>query len=49
MNRMGVVDGTLPQALPPTFYALHGDVLFAGLIVLLVGLAGFLARRPNER
>jgi apolipoprotein N-acyltransferase len=49
MNRMGVVDGTLPQALPPTFYALHGDVLFAGLIVLFAGAAGFLMRSSNER
>lgn len=49
MNRTGVVDGTLPQALPPTFYALHGDVLFAGLIVLFAGLAGFLMRPSNER
>jgi apolipoprotein N-acyltransferase len=45
MNRMGVIDGTLPQALPPTFYALHGDVLFAGLLVLFAGLSGFLASR----
>lgn len=49
MDRMGVVDGTLPQALPPTFYAVHGDVLFAGLIVLFAGLAGFLLRPANER
>lgn len=49
MNKTGVVDGTLPQALPPTFYALHGDVLFAGLIVLFVGLAGVLMRPTNER
>jgi apolipoprotein N-acyltransferase len=49
MNRAGVVDGTLPQALRPTFYALHGDVLFAGLIVLFAGLAGFLMRPSNER
>ncbi len=48
MNRAGALDGTLPQALPPTFYALHGDVLFAGLIVLLAGLGGLLARPAND-
>jgi len=49
LDRMGVVDGTLPQALPPTFYALHGDVLFAGLLVLLAGFAGVLARPTNRK
>ncbi|HEY4126406.1 MAG TPA: apolipoprotein N-acyltransferase [Rhizomicrobium sp.] len=49
MDRAGALDGTLPQALPPTFYALHGDVLFAGLIVLLAGLGGILARPAKER
>lgn len=49
MDRAGALDGTLPQALPPTFYALHGDVLFAGLIVLLVGLGGLLARPANDQ
>ena len=50
LDRMGALDGTLPQALPPTFYALHGDVLFAGLLVLLGGIAGVVSRptKPNS-
>ena len=44
LDRMGALDGTLPQALPPTFYALHGDVLFAGLLVILGGIAGVVSR-----
>ncbi len=47
MGRAGALDGALPQALAPTFYALHGDVLFAGLLVLLVGLSGLMARPIN--
>ena len=49
LDRAGALDGTLPQALPTTFYALHGDVLFAGLIVLLAGLGGILARPANDQ
>ncbi len=48
LDRIGIVDGTLPQALPATFYALHGDVIFAGLLVVLAALAGILARPANE-
>jgi apolipoprotein N-acyltransferase len=49
LDRTGALDGALPRALPPTFYALHGDVLFAGLLVLLAGLAGILTREANDR
>jgi apolipoprotein N-acyltransferase len=31
----GVLDGQLPQSLPPTVYALAGDTMLAGLIILL--------------
>ncbi len=45
VGRMGVLDGRLPQALRPTAYALHGDVFFAGLLMGLTGLAGWLGPR----
>jgi apolipoprotein N-acyltransferase len=31
----GVLDGQLPKSLPPTVYALAGDTMLAGLIILL--------------
>ena len=38
-NTEGVIDGDLPRALPPTFYATYGDYGVAGLIGLaLLGL-----------
>jgi len=33
-NTQGVIDGVLPRALPPTFYATYGDYGVAGLIGL---------------
>ncbi len=33
-NTQGVLDGNLPRALPPTFYAVYGDYGVAGLIGL---------------
>ncbi len=38
LGRMGVVDGGLPEALPPTPYARFGDLIFAVLIVIVGGL-----------
>ncbi|MGE0237423.1 MAG: apolipoprotein N-acyltransferase [Parvibaculaceae bacterium] len=40
----GVLDGTLPPSLPPTIYARAGDLMLAGLIILLL-LAGVALRR----
>jgi apolipoprotein N-acyltransferase len=35
----GVLDGQLPQSLPPTLYGLAGDTMLAGLIILLALVA----------
>lgn len=47
MDRMGVLDGALPAALPATFYAEHGDLLYVVLVILMGGLAGILLRPTN--
>ncbi len=47
MERMGVLDGALPAALPATFYAKHGDLLYVVLVILMGGLAGVLLRPTN--
>jgi apolipoprotein N-acyltransferase len=39
LNRRGVVDGSLPQALPMTFYARAGDILFL-VFLLLTAIVG---------
>jgi apolipoprotein N-acyltransferase len=33
LDRVGTVDGNLPQALPPTPYGMFGDLIFLGLVV----------------
>ncbi len=45
LNREGVIDTRLPQALPPTLYARFGDWLF---LVLLIAI-GLLARPASTR
>ena len=35
LGRIGVVDGDLPAALPPTLYARFGDLIFAVLLAAL--------------
>ena len=51
LNRAGVVDGELPLALAPTFYARHGDRLTLGLLLIGAIVAGIgrftLSRRGN--
>lgn len=49
LGRVGVLDTTLPEALPPTLYARFGDGGAAGLVLLAfaAGLAG--RRRGRER
>ncbi|HEX2116440.1 MAG TPA: apolipoprotein N-acyltransferase [Alphaproteobacteria bacterium] len=44
LGRMGVVDATLPQALPPTLYARYGDAIPALLVVVALALAAALRR-----
>ena len=36
----GLVDGDLPASLPPTFYAIYGDFIFAGLLLAASAIAG---------
>ena len=44
LNKAGFVDAPLPAALSATPYALWGDVFFAGLIVILLGIILILPR-----
>lgn len=44
LGEEGVIDGTVPQALPPTLYARAGDWMLAGLLVLL-GVVGIVVRQ----
>ena len=46
-HRAGAIDARLPPALPPTLFARAGNLLPAGLLLLL-GIAAFaLRRRPG--
>ena len=47
LNRSGVLDGGLPEALPPTIFARYGDRILAALLAFgfLAGLAGMLRDR----
>ena len=47
LNRRGVIDSGLPEALPPTVFARHGDGVLAALMVigLFAALAGMLRDR----
>jgi apolipoprotein N-acyltransferase len=38
LDKIGVLDGPLPASLPPTLYALWGDWLFAGLLLVTLGV-----------
>ncbi|HEX9569276.1 MAG TPA: apolipoprotein N-acyltransferase [Rhodospirillales bacterium] len=39
LDRVGTVDGNLPQPLPPTPYGMLGDIVFLGLVVAACGVA----------
>ena len=39
LGRVGVVDGNLPHALPPTLYGRFGDLVFLGLALVLSAMA----------
>jgi apolipoprotein N-acyltransferase len=39
LDEVGVVEGGLPASLPPTLYALFGDLIFLGLLVVTGGVA----------
>lgn len=48
VGEIGVIDGRLPAALPPTPYARFGDLIAAvmvGLAVIVAGVGGFTMRR----
>jgi apolipoprotein N-acyltransferase len=45
LNNMGVVDTTLPQAIPATLYARIGDLVFLALLVIALFAAAALNRR----
>jgi apolipoprotein N-acyltransferase len=45
LGRAGVVDSSLPRALPPTLYAQAGDATLAVLLLLLSLAAGLVRRR----
>jgi apolipoprotein N-acyltransferase len=47
LNRRGVIDGGLPEALPPTVFARYGDRILAALMV--IGLLAALAGRLRDR
>jgi apolipoprotein N-acyltransferase len=51
VNEVGVIDGELPQSLPPTVYSRYGDLIPAGLgvLMLLLAILGRIAspRRSN--
>jgi apolipoprotein N-acyltransferase len=50
LGATGVLDGTLPQALSPPFYARYGDVIFLAFsgVLGVASLFGSLARRTNR-
>jgi apolipoprotein N-acyltransferase len=39
LDRVGTVDGNLPQPLPQTPYGMLGDLVFWGLVVAACGVA----------
>jgi len=47
MDRMGVLDAPLPEALSATYYARFGDIIFAIITCVLAGVAGVLSRPTN--
>jgi len=47
LGEMGFLDAPLPPPLPPTLYAIWGEVPFAVLFVLIGALAGVLRRRGH--
>jgi apolipoprotein N-acyltransferase len=49
LNKMGVVDSPLPQALAPPLYARFGDSIFLILLVLAVLTVSFQSRPRNSR
>jgi apolipoprotein N-acyltransferase len=49
LDTVGALDASLPQPLPATLYARIGDGGFAGLVLLLLAIAGVLAPRPGRR
>jgi len=47
LNRRGIIDSGLPEALPPTIFARYGDRILAALLV--IGLLGALAGMLRDR
>jgi apolipoprotein N-acyltransferase len=49
LNKIGVVDSSLPQALAPPFYARFGDMVFLIFLVIAILTVSFLGRPRNSR
>ncbi|MEO8301125.1 MAG: apolipoprotein N-acyltransferase [Rhizomicrobium sp.] len=49
LNRMGVVDSSLPQALAPPLYARFGDFVFLIFLVIAILTVSYLGRSRNSR
>ena len=49
LNRMGVVDSSLPQALAPPLYARFGDCVFLIFLVIAILTVSYLGRSRNSR
>ena len=47
LNQTGILDAHLPAAMPPTIYAMLGDLVFLGLTLMSALMAYMLARRPR--
>ena len=47
LNKAGILDAPLPQALPPTFYALFGELGFGLLLLAAVAVAILVMRRDH--
>jgi apolipoprotein N-acyltransferase len=45
LNKQGVLDTALPQALKPTLYAIFGDLGFGILLLIAAGFGAALSRR----
>lgn len=48
LDAVGVLDGRLPNKVPPTLYCRMGDGIFAAMIAVLLACAGF-THRPRGR
>jgi apolipoprotein N-acyltransferase len=49
LNKMGVVDSPLPQALAPPLYARFGDLIFLIFLAIAILTVSFLGRSRNSR